>query len=99
MHVPPQTIDQGHVRFDMLMARDIPGLDDVIEEEATPKKYATDPFASTPAEIKQNEELAEGPLIDEPVTGADNDDLWIADQGETDIEDDDEDEEVLEPAE
>ena len=40
-------------------------------------------------------------MIDELVTGAGNDDLWIADQGETDTEHDnyDEDEEVLEPAE
>ena len=59
--MPPQTIDQGHVRFDMLMARDIPGLDDVIEEEATPKKYATDPFASTPVEIKQTRNRLKSP--------------------------------------
>lgn len=70
-------------------------VQDVIEEEVTPKKYVADPFASTPIEIKENAELAEEPLIDEPVTGAGNEDLWV---GEAE-EDDEEQEEALEPAE
>lgn len=61
-------------------------MQDVIEEEVTPEKYETDPFASNTIEIKENQELAEDPLIDEPVTGAGNDDLWV---GGTDCERDD----------
>jgi hypothetical protein len=67
----------------------------VIEEEVTPEQYVADPFASNIIEIKDNEELAEEPLIDEPVTGAGNDDLWVDDKGQ----DDEEEEQELEPAE
>jgi len=49
----------------------------VIEQEVTPEEYESDPFASNPVEIKENEDLLENPLIDEPVTGAGNDDLWV----------------------
>ena len=45
----------------------------------TPDKYVADPFTSNLVEIKENEEPAEEPLIDEPVTGAGNDDLWVTD--------------------
>jgi len=60
----------------------------------TPEKYVADPFARNLVEIKQNEELAEEPLVDEPVTGAGNDDLWVSgsdcergDTGECRVED------------
>jgi hypothetical protein len=85
----------------------IPEIDspvqDVIEEEVTPEKYVADPFATIPIEIKDNEELSNEPLIDEPVTGAGNDDLWVSG---SDCEGDDaencpkdEEENELEPAE
>ncbi len=85
----------------------VPELDhpvqDVIEEEVTPEKYATDPFATNLIMIKENEESSDDPLIDEPVTGAGNDDLWV--EG-TDCEQDsngicgiDDAEQELEPAE
>ncbi|WP_339826455.1 hypothetical protein [uncultured Parasphingorhabdus sp.] len=87
----------------------IPGIDDpvqdVIEEEVTPEQYAADPLASNLIEIKEIEDLADDPLIDEPVTGAGNDDLWVNgfdceldNSGKCQTEDD-EDEEELEPAE
>ena len=78
-------------------------VQDVIEEEVTPEKYVADPFATIPITIKENEELSNEPLIDEPVTGAGNDDLWVR---ESDCEGDDaencqvgEEENELEPAE
>ncbi|WP_417591830.1 beta strand repeat-containing protein [Parasphingorhabdus sp.] len=80
-------------------------VQDVIEEEVTPEKYEADPLATNLIEIKENEDLINDPLIDEPVTGAGNDDLWVR---EFDCElnnsgqcqtDEDEDEEELEPAE
>jgi hypothetical protein len=44
--------------------------------------------------------LADDPLIDEPVTGAGNDDLWVDEEDEDEDEDDEEEEEEeLEPAE
>ncbi|MEP6347415.1 MAG: hypothetical protein ABJ044_00005 [Parasphingorhabdus sp.] len=66
----------------------------MIEEEVTPEEYTADPFATNLIEIKENEELADEPLIDEPVTGAGNDDLWVSE-----AEDEEEEEEELEPAE
>ena len=60
---------------------EIPKIDDpvqdVIEEEVTPEKYVADPFARNLVQIRQNEDRAEEPLLDEPVTGAGNDDLWV----------------------
>ncbi len=55
---------------------------DVIEEEVTPMEdgsVVSDPFETNLIEIKENEEYIDDPLIDEPVTGAGNDDLWVAD--------------------
>tara|TARA_R100001244_G_scaffold39766_7_gene35893 strand:+ start:7505 stop:17986 length:10482 start_codon:yes stop_codon:yes gene_type:complete len=78
---------------------------DVIEEEVTPERYEADPFASNPIEIKENEQLAEDPLIDEPVTGAGNDDLWTSgsdcerDNAGNCQPDDEEEEKEKEPAE
>jgi hypothetical protein len=72
-------------------------VQDLIEEEVTPERYAADPFATTPMEIKENADLADDPLIDEPVTGAGNDDLWV-DEDE-DEEDEEKEEKELEPAE
>ncbi|MEP3449952.1 MAG: hypothetical protein ABJN65_01400 [Parasphingorhabdus sp.] len=54
-------------------------VQDVIEEEVTPKSgsLVTDAFETNLIELKDTEEYADDPLIDEPVTGAGNDDLWI----------------------
>ncbi|WP_162559013.1 hypothetical protein [Sphingorhabdus sp. EL138] len=55
---------------------------DVIEEEVTPMEdgsVVSDPFETNLIEIKENEEYIDDPLIDEPVTGAGNDDLWVTD--------------------
>tara|TARA_R110000824_G_scaffold65911_1_gene171280 strand:+ start:104 stop:352 length:249 start_codon:yes stop_codon:yes gene_type:complete len=78
-------------------------VQDVIEEEVTPEEYVADPFATNLIEIKENEDLADEPLIDEPVTGAGNDDLWVSgvecerdNSGKCLIDDE---EEELEPAE
>ncbi|MEH6788989.1 hypothetical protein, partial [Parasphingorhabdus sp.] len=56
-------------------------VQDVIEEEVTPEEYEADPFASNLIELKRSPDPSEDPLIDEPVTGAGNDDLWV-DQSE-----------------
>ncbi len=84
--------------------RPIP-VQDVIDEEVTPEEYAADPFATNLIELKETGDMADDPLIDEPVTGAGNDDLWVNgldceldDNGKCAI-DEDEDEEQLEPAE
>jgi len=70
-------------------------VQDVIDEEVTPEKYVVDPFASNTIEIKRNPDPTEDPLIDEPVTGAGNEDLWVNGAGE----DEDEQEQEPEPAE
>ena len=36
-----------------------------------------DPFETNLIELKEAEEFIDDPLIDEPVTGAGNDDLWL----------------------
>ncbi|NQV95178.1 MAG: hypothetical protein HQ482_08630 [Sphingomonadales bacterium] len=76
-------------------------VQDVIEEEVTPEKYVPNPFATNTIEIEENAELVEDPLIDEPVTGAGNDDLWVEVEGEGEGEEDEDEEEEqeLEPAE
>jgi hypothetical protein len=78
-------------------------VQDVIEEEVTPEEYVADPLATNLIEIRENEDMADAPLIDEPVTGAGNDDLWVGgsecegdNSGECAI---DEEAEELEPAE
>lgn len=58
-------------------------VQDVIEEEVTPREdgsIVSDPFETNLIEIKDNEEYVDDPLIDEPVTGAGNDDLWVSDE-------------------
>ncbi|MEH6702827.1 beta strand repeat-containing protein, partial [Parasphingorhabdus sp.] len=80
-------------------------VQDVIEEEVTPEEYEADPFATNLIEIKKNDDVADDPLINEPVTGAGNDDLWVSgldcelDNDGKCLVDDDEDEEELQPAE
>tara|TARA_R110002051_G_C8719265_1_gene496454 strand:- start:1676 stop:1912 length:237 start_codon:yes stop_codon:yes gene_type:complete len=78
-------------------------VQDLIEGEITPEKYVADPFESYPIEIKENEERTQDPLIDEPVTGAGNDDLWVngSDCAEGDSEkcQTEDDQEQREPAE
>ncbi len=53
-------------------------IQDVIEEEVTvdPETAIADPFETNLIELKDTETFADDPLIDEPVTGAGNDDLW-----------------------
>ena len=77
----------------------------MIDEEVTPEEYAADPFATNLIELKETGDMADDPLIDEPVTGAGNDDLWVNgldceldDSGKCAI-DEDEDGEQLQPAE
>jgi len=78
-------------------------VQDVIEEEVTPEESVADPLATNLIEIREIEDLAEEPLIDEPVTGAGNDDLWVGgaecerDDGRKCLVDDEAEE--LEPAE
>lgn len=54
-------------------------IQDIIEEEVTPDEQAGDPgpFDTNLIVLKENEEKIQDPLIDEPVTGAGNDDLWV----------------------
>ena len=86
---------------------EVPGLNDpvqdVIEEEVTPENYENDPLDTNIIEIKKNEGFVDEPLIDEPVTGAGNDDLWAegsdcGEDGEENCQTDEADEE-LEPVE
>ena len=79
-------------------------IQDVIEEEVTPDANMVDPFDTMLIEIKENEENAEDPLIDEPVTGAGNDDFWVGSEGDCETDADgncvsDSDTGNLEPAE
>jgi len=63
-------------------------VQNIIEEEVTPSddgSRVSDPFETNLIEIKDNEEYVDDPLIDDPVTGAGNDDLWV---GEEDASDD-----------
>ncbi|WP_417622618.1 hypothetical protein [Parasphingorhabdus sp.] len=53
-------------------------VQDVIEEEVTPEIYTSDPFETNLITIKKNVDSVDNPMIDEPVTGAGNDDLWVS---------------------
>ena len=57
-------------------------MQDIIEEEVTPPEEAvsSDPFETNLIELRDTEDNIDDPLIDEPVTGAGNDDLWAVDQ-------------------
>lgn len=58
-------------------------VQDVIEEEVTAGEevsLVSDPFETNLIEIKDNEEFVDDPLIDDPVTGAGNDDLWVSEE-------------------
>ncbi|MEP4604867.1 MAG: hypothetical protein ABJZ89_07815 [Parasphingorhabdus sp.] len=82
-------------------------VQDVIEEEvkSTESIAVVDPFSVTLIQIKNAEDTSELGLIDEPVTGAGNDDLWTRDSnceegGEGGCSSDEDIEEpALEPAE
>nr|WP_298929112.1 hypothetical protein [uncultured Erythrobacter sp.] len=64
-------------------------IDDQVEEESP----VVDTISTILVELRQDPEQQEDPLLDEPVTGAGNEDFWF------DEEDDEEEEEELEPAE
>ena len=58
-------------------------VQDIIEEEVTADEdgsVVNDPFETNLIELKETEEFVDDPLIDEPVTGAGNDDLWMSDE-------------------
>ena len=56
-------------------------VQDIINEEVTPPTDTAnaDPFESDLIQLKTSEQYDDISLIDEPVTGAGNDDLWIKD--------------------
>lgn len=65
-------------------------VQDIIEEEVTPSEggsVVSDPFETNLIELKENEEYVEDPLIDEPVTGAGNDDLWVSEDDASEADD------------
>ncbi len=65
-------------------------IQDIIEEEVTPSEggsVVSDPFETNLIELKENEEYVEDPLIDEPVTGAGNDDLWVSEDDANEADD------------
>lgn len=88
-------------------------VQDVIKEELSSgdnDSAINDPLDNNLIEIKETEDFINDPLIDEPVTGAGNDDLWIGDNdgedngaceiGDTECEQSNSsDEDALEPAE
>ncbi|MEH6757463.1 MAG: hypothetical protein V7676_08130 [Parasphingorhabdus sp.] len=58
-------------------------VQDIIEEEVAPDEdgsLVSDPFETNLIELKETEEFIDDPLIDEPVTGAGNDDLWVSEE-------------------
>ena len=56
-------------------------IQDIIEEEVSFDEgfEGGDPFETNLIELRETEEYIDDPLIDEPVTGAGNDDLWVDD--------------------
>ncbi|MEP2037993.1 MAG: hypothetical protein ABJI72_15410, partial [Parasphingorhabdus sp.] len=54
-------------------------VQDIIQQNVTPSKTAntTDPMQVSIVQFGDTESLVETGLIDEPVTGAGNDDMWV----------------------
>ena len=53
------------------------GVVDDLEPPVTPDHPGNGTFASTLIELQGNEPLISPPLVDEPITGVGNDDLWV----------------------
>ncbi|MCK0127895.1 hypothetical protein [Erythrobacter sp. F6033] len=85
---PPTTNDPGP---DDGPIRDL--IDDQVEEDSP----LTDTVSTILVELREDPEQQEDPLLDEPVTGAGNEDFWFAEDEEEEGEE--ENEEELEPAE
>jgi filamentous hemagglutinin family protein len=54
-----------------------PPANDDLEPPVTPDHPGNGTFASTLIELQGNEPLISPPLVDEPITGVGNDDLWV----------------------
>lgn len=57
-------------------------IQDVIDKEVEPSELiiASDPLENTLIQINETQDYTDDPLIDDPVTGIGNDDLWIKEE-------------------